>query len=217
VGQYPYDYQRDLAERFGPQAVPLAESYPFLKRRLGVCDQERVYRPTNRLGPSGDKESACRICGDRQEWDRYPSELPKVCPACRFEGDFSARVFVTFAPADSTLAEVIIKELERAHFRVKRGGLTRTVRRELDLCRACVCIWSSRAEDDRELASELGVARDAGLPVLFLKVDQLDPHAKPDTERVVDLNGPASWDVVLINTLCDTLTVDEKRRRHPGD
>jgi hypothetical protein len=227
AGQYAFAYQKELAERFGPQVVPLAEPYPFLKRYWAVSDQERIYRSTNHLGPSGDKEVACRICGNRQEWDKYPSrELPKTCPSCKFEGDFSARVFVAYARADSTLAEVIIKELERAQFRIKRSGLTRTnggwldlerLRRELDLCKACVSIWSNGAEDDRELMSELATARDAGIPVLFLKVGQLDPQAKPDTERVLDLNGPASWDALLINTLCDSLTVDEKRRRESSD
>ena len=134
-----------------------------MKRRWGVCNQERVYRPTDRRGPSGDKEVACRICGNRQEWDRYPSvELPKVCPECGFEGDFSARVFVTYALADSPLAEVVISELERAQFRIKRSRITRTIggeldlerlRAELNLCKACVSLWSKRSENDRELVS----------------------------------------------------------------
>ena len=115
-----FAYQKDLAELYGPEAVPLAESYAFLKRRWGVCDQERIYRSTDRRGPSGDREVACRICGNRQEWDRYPSlELPKVCPDCGFEGDFAARVFVAYALADAALADVVIRELERAQFRIK--------------------------------------------------------------------------------------------------
>ena len=96
------------------------------------------------------KEVACRICGNCQEWDRYPSlELPKVCPDCEFEGDFSARVFVTYALSDSALAEVVISELDRAQFRIKRSRITRTVggsldidrlRAELNLCKTCVSL-----------------------------------------------------------------------------
>lgn len=222
-GPHEFAYQKDLAELYGAAAVPLAESYPFLKRRWGVCDQERIYRPTGRRGPSGDREVACRICGNRQEWDRYPSlELPKVCPDCGFEGDFAARVFVAYVLADSPLADVLISELERAQFRIKRSRVTKTVggwldlqrlSAELKLCKACVCLWSNRSEKDRDLTAELGAARDLALPVLFAKVEKADPQPRPDTERVLDLNGPTLWDAVLVGTLSDCLTVDEKRRR----
>ncbi|MBL8830389.1 MAG: toll/interleukin-1 receptor domain-containing protein [Planctomycetaceae bacterium] len=223
AGPLRFAYQKDLTERYGPAAVGLAELYPFLKRHWGVCDQERIYRTTGRRGPSGDLEVACRICGNRQEWDRYPSlELPKVCPDCAFEGDFSARVFVAYAHADSALADVLISELERAQFRIKRSRVTKTVggwldierlSTELKLCKACVCLWSNRSEEDTDLASELIAVRDLALPTLFAKVEKADPQPRPDTERVLDLNGPGIWDAVIVDTLSDCLTVDEKRRR----
>jgi hypothetical protein len=222
-GPYRFAYQKNITELYGASVVGLVDSYPFLKRRWGVCDQERIYRPTGHRAPSGDKEVACRICGNRQEWDRYPSlELPKVCPNCGFEGDFAARIFIAYSVVDSQLAEVVIKELERAQFRMKRSGLTRTVggsldlerlRSELRLCKVCVSLWSDRAANDAEVSSELAAVRDSNLPVVFLKVEEADPQARPDTERVLDLNGPALWDLALISTLSDCLTVDEKRRR----
>ena len=87
------------------------------------------------------------------------------------------------------------------------------LRTELKLCKACVCLWSNRSKKDRDLVSELGVARDLALPILFAKVETADPQPRPDTERVLDLNGLALWDALLVGTLSDCLTVDEKRRR----
>ncbi len=222
-GSYQFYYQSLLAKRYGDWAVSLAESYPFLKNICGKCDQERIYRYTGRQGPSGDREAACRMCGNLQEWDRYPClELPKVCPNCGFDGDFSGRVFVTASCMDSPLVDIIVSELQLSQFRVKRSGLTRTVggwidleqlKEELKLCKVCICCWTKQSENDKELESDLAVARELSLPILFLKTDDANPTPWSDIEKVVDIREPASWDAVLINRVSDCLAVEEKHRR----
>jgi hypothetical protein len=149
------------------------------------------------------------------------AEWPKVADAV-IEADFSARVFVAYAMEDSSLAEIVIKELERAQFRIKRSGVTRVVggwidierlRGELNLCKVCVLLWSDRTAGDHDAMAELSVVRDLDLPVLFLKVGQADPKPQPDTERVLDLNVPSLWDALVVGALSDCLKVDEMRRR----
>jgi hypothetical protein len=216
-------YESHLTKRYGDGAVALVGAYPFLKKHWAFCDQERIFRPTGRRSASGDREVSCRICGNRQEFDRYPSlELPRTCPNCGFEGDFSARIFFGYARDDHPLAQVIIKELQLAQFRLKQSGIAWTIggsldrdrlKAELALCKASVWLWSNKSASDEALSKELGVARDMGLPALFIKVEGADPEPRRDTESVLDFNGPAYWDALLLNELCDCLAVDERRRR----
>lgn len=218
---------QDLKVRFGRTVKDVLHEYPFVLGALGLFNQQKIYRGTGKSGPSGDKEAECRICGAKEEFDRYFDELPESCSLCGFDGIYETRLFFGFSRRDADLAHVLVRGLELEEFHIRRSGyaLTNSGKyNERQLLHGLsdrglyVCLWTKAALDDSLVSTELSLARQARLPILFLTVDESLAPVSDSRERVLDFSGPdfakksRPWTVYLVHTVCDMIAASERDR-----